>query len=109
MSLARGMKSAGSGLATGVPIALAALQVLMAQGEMQMLETLPQCAGVVIALLLLAGAAIGTWIPARHGTTTGRTSDETTANLRSAWDHRHVRPQRVHPLGQVRSRASERV
>jgi putative ABC transport system permease protein len=66
MFLRSGMKSAVIGLAIGLPVTLAALQVLIAQGEMRMSETLPAFVGVVIALLLLSVAAIATWIPARR-------------------------------------------
>ncbi len=66
MFLASGMRSAVLGLAIGLPVTLAALQVLIAQGEMRMSETLPLVTGVVIAGLLLAVAGIATWIPARR-------------------------------------------
>ena len=66
MFLASGMKSAVIALAIGLPITLAALQVLIAQGEMRMSATLPMFVGVVIAGLLLAVAGIATWIPARR-------------------------------------------
>ena len=66
MFLKSGMKSAVLGLAIGLPVTLAALQVLIAQGEMRMSETLPIFVGVVIAVMLLTIAAIATWIPARR-------------------------------------------
>ncbi len=66
MFLASGMKSAVVGLAIGLPVTLAVLQVLISQGEMRMAETLPMYLGVVIAGMLLAVAAIATWIPARR-------------------------------------------
>jgi predicted permease len=66
MFLASGVKSAVIALAIGLPVTLAALQVLIAQGEMRMQGTLPMFVGVVIAGLLLAVAAIATWIPARR-------------------------------------------
>jgi ABC-type antimicrobial peptide transport system permease subunit len=64
--LASGMKSAVIGLAIGLPVTLAALQVLISQGEMRMSETLPMFIGIVIAVVLLAVAAIATWLPARR-------------------------------------------
>lgn len=66
MFLASGMRSAVIALAIGLPVTLAALQVLISQGEMRMPGTLPTFVGVVIAGLLLAVAAIATWIPARR-------------------------------------------
>jgi ABC-type antimicrobial peptide transport system permease subunit len=66
MFLSSGMKSAVVGLAIGLPVTLAILQVLISQGEMRMSETLPMFVGVVIAALLLSVAAIATWIPARR-------------------------------------------
>jgi putative ABC transport system permease protein len=66
MFLVSGVKSAALGLAIGLPITLAALQVLIAQGEMRMSATLPALVGVVIAVVLFAVAAIATWIPARR-------------------------------------------
>jgi len=66
MFLVSGMKSAVGGLAIGLPITLAALQVLISQGEMRMSETLPTFVGLVITVLLLSIAAIATWIPARR-------------------------------------------
>jgi predicted permease len=66
MFLVSGVKSAALGLAIGLPITLAALQVLIAQGEMRMSTTLPAVVGVVIAVVLFAVAAIATWIPARR-------------------------------------------
>lgn len=66
MFLTSGMRSALLGLAIGLPVTLAALQVLIAQGEMRMSATLPMFVGIVIAALLLAVAAIATWIPARR-------------------------------------------
>ncbi len=66
MFLTSGMKSAVIGLMIGLPVTLAILQVLISQGEMRMPESLPTFVGVVIAVLLLAVAAIATWIPARR-------------------------------------------
>lgn len=66
MFLVSGMQSAGIGLAIGLPATLAVLQVLISQGEMRMSETLPILVGTVVATLLLAVAAIATWIPARR-------------------------------------------
>lgn len=66
MFLASGVKSAVVGLAIGLPVTLAVLQVLISQGEMRMPETLPMFIGVVIAVVLMAVAAIATWIPARR-------------------------------------------
>jgi predicted permease len=66
MFLRSGVKSAVLGLAIGLPVTLAVLQVLISQGEMRMPETLPMFVGVVIAGLLLTVAAIATWIPARR-------------------------------------------
>lgn len=66
MFLASGVKSAVVGLAIGLPVTLAVLQVLIAQGEMRMPGTLPMFVGVVIAGVLLTIAAIATWIPARR-------------------------------------------
>jgi putative ABC transport system permease protein len=66
MFLASGVKSAVVGLAIGLPVTVAVLQVLISQGEMGMPETLPMFVGVVIAGMLLAVAAIATWIPARR-------------------------------------------
>ncbi|HRN52400.1 MAG TPA: hypothetical protein PK788_02830, partial [Gemmatimonadaceae bacterium] len=66
MFLASGLKSAMIGLAIGLPVTLAVLQVLIAQGEMRMSASLPLVVGIVVAGLLLAVAAIATWIPARR-------------------------------------------
>src|SRR5690606_29252352 len=66
MFLASGVKSAFVGLAIGLPVTLAALQVLISQGEMRMSGTLPLIIGVVITGVLLTVAAIATWIPARR-------------------------------------------
>lgn len=66
MFLESGVKSAVLGLAIGLPITLAVLQVLIAQGEMRMPATLPIVFGVVIAGMLVVVAAIATWIPARR-------------------------------------------
>lgn len=66
MFLVSGMKSAAIGLLIGLPITLAALQVLIAQGEMRMSSSLPAVVGAVVAVLLLGVAAIATWIPARR-------------------------------------------
>jgi predicted permease len=66
MFLASGMKSATIGLAIGLPATLAVLQLLISQGEMRMSATLPLFVGVVITGLLLAVAAVATWIPARR-------------------------------------------
>jgi putative ABC transport system permease protein len=66
MFLASGLKSALLGLAIGLPVTLAVLQVLIAQGEMRMPTTLPMFVGVVVAGVLLAVAAIASWIPARR-------------------------------------------
>lgn len=66
MFLASGMKSAMLAMAIGLPATLVVLQVMIAQGEMRMPATLPMVVGVVIAGLLLAVAALATWIPARR-------------------------------------------
>jgi putative ABC transport system permease protein len=66
MFLASGMKSAVIALAIGLPVTIGVLQVLVSQGEMRMSPTLPMLVGVVIAGVLLAVAAIATWIPARR-------------------------------------------
>lgn len=66
MFLASGLRSATIGLAIGLPVTLAVLQVLIAQGEMRMPESLPTLVGVVVAALLLTVAALATWIPARR-------------------------------------------
>ena len=66
MFLVSGVKSAVVGLAIGLPVTLAVLQVLISQGEMRMPATLPMFFGVVIAGMLLAVAAFATWIPARR-------------------------------------------
>ena len=66
MFLASGVKSAVIALLIGLPITLAGLQVLIAQGEMRMPGTLPVLLGLVIAPLLLTVAAVATWIPARR-------------------------------------------
>jgi putative ABC transport system permease protein len=66
MFLGSGVRSAVIGLAIGLPVTLAALQLLIAQGEMWMSGTLPMLVGVVITGVLLAVAAIATWIPARR-------------------------------------------
>jgi len=66
MFLASGMRSAAIGLVIGLPVTIAALQLLIAQGEMRMPATLPLRIGAVVAALLLTVAAIATWIPARR-------------------------------------------
>lgn len=66
MFLVSGLKSSMVGLAIGLPVTLVVLQVLIAQGEMRMPESLPIVVGVVIAALLLTVAAVATWIPARR-------------------------------------------
>lgn len=65
MFLRSGLRSALLGLAIGLPLTLAILQVLIAQGEMRMPGTLPVLVGTVVALLMLSVAALATWIPAR--------------------------------------------
>ncbi len=66
MFLVSGVKSAAVALAIGLPVTLAALQVLIAQGEMRMSGTQPILIGIVITGVLLAVAAMATWIPARR-------------------------------------------
>jgi putative ABC transport system permease protein len=66
MFLASGVRSAAIALAIGLPVTLAGLQVLVAQGEMGMAATTPLVFGAVIAGLLLAVAAVATWVPARR-------------------------------------------
>ena len=66
MFLASGVRSAVVGLAIGLPVTLAVLQVLISQGEMRMSGTQPMFIGAVITGVLLAVAAIATWIPARR-------------------------------------------
>jgi putative ABC transport system permease protein len=61
-----GVRSAVIGLAIGLPVTLAVLQVLISQGEMRMPGTLPLRVGLVVAGLLLSVAAVATWIPARR-------------------------------------------
>jgi predicted permease len=66
MFLSSGLKSAMVGLAIGLPITLAILQVMISQGEMRMSATTPLFVGVVITMVLLVVAGIATWIPARR-------------------------------------------
>ena len=66
MFLASGVRTGLVGLAIGLPMSVAALKIGMAQGIFLAPNVNPYVIGLMVAAMLMAVAAVATWLPARR-------------------------------------------
>jgi ABC-type antimicrobial peptide transport system permease subunit len=66
MFLASGLKASLVALVLGLPLSLVLLKIGMSQGLIIVPEVNPVLIGAVISVILMAVAALATWLPARR-------------------------------------------